>query len=258
MTTQSKPHAEAPRVSEASQIDAALAKMQGELTATAKGAKGQVRGNKSYAYSTIADVWDAIRDPLAKHGLAITQTEGFVDNWVTLTTTLRHVSGEQIEGVRPICTVEGAIKDPQAYGSCLTYGRRYGITAMVGIAPADDDDGAAAKAAGHQSQGKRAPEGARGAQDKTAPAAGEIKLYGYPENGTKKTKLYKRTVSGAAAFIDDLEITVQADPFTWDTNAEGIEIARLGIDKAGRKDLRDRLDNIEIHAADLARNLQAG
>lgn len=252
------PDTEAAQVTEAAQIDAALAKMQGELTATAKGAKGQVRGNKSYAYSTIADVWDAIREPLAKHGLAITQTEGYFDNFVTLTTTLRHVSGEQIEGSRPIMTVEGAIKDPQAYGSALTYARRYGITAMVGIAPADDDDGASAKAAGHQSMGRTVPNGPRGGQDKTKAADDEIKLRGYPEGGTTTTKRYPRKISGVAMFIDDLEIAVGSDPMNWDINSEGIEIARLGIEKGGRSDLRDRLDNLEIRAEDLARNLMAG
>lgn len=240
------------------QIDAALAKMQGQLTATGKGAEAIARGSKKYAYSTISDVWDAIRKPLSDNGLSITQTEGYVENWVTLTTTLRHTSGEKIEGVRPIMTVEGAIKDPQSYGSALTYARRYGITAMVGIAPADDDDGLAAKTAAHQSQGKSAPEGARGGQDKKPAEVNQIKLYGYPENGARKTKTYPRTLSGAAAFIDDLEITVNANPFAWDTNSEGIEIAKLGINTAGRSDLRDRMDNLEIHAADLARNVKAG
>ena len=237
-----------------SAIYEAIAKMQGQLEATARGAKGQARGNKEYKYSTIADVWDAVRGPLSDNGLSIMQTESFQDNWILLTTSLCHVSGEAIEGVRPIATIEGSIKDPQAYGSALTYARRYGITAMVGIAPADDDDGVAAKRSEHHSMGKSVPAGPRGGQDKTAAAPSEIKLRGFPEDGSRVTKTYPRTISGAAGFIDDLEITVEFDPMSWDTNSEGIQAVMEGIDKVGRADLRDRLANIEIRAGDLARN----
>lgn len=237
-------------------IDAALAACQGQLTATGKGGDGQSRGGK-YKYSTLTDVWEAVRKPLSENGLSVTQTEGFVDNWITLTTTLRHTSGEQIEGTRPIYTVEGAIKDPQAYGSAVTYARRYGLTAMVGAAP-DDDDGAAAKAAGHQSMGKSVAPGPRGGQDKTPPAQSEIKLYGYPEGGTRVTKTYERKIGGVASFLSDLEIAINADPMSFDTNREGIAECVKGINKAGRQDLRDKLDNLENLALDLGRNLGAG
>ena len=242
-----------------SQINEALAKMQGELRATERTAQGQARGGK-YKYSTIADVWDAIREPLAKHGLAITQTEEFGEDLILLRTSLRHVSGETIEGVRPIYSVSGAIKDPQAYGSALTYARRYGITALVGIAPADDDDGKAAKLAGHQSRGQNVPAGPRGGQDKTAPTDDELKLYGYPEDGTTVTTRYNRhSLAAIVAFVDDLDITVQHDPSKWDTNESGIAIAAKAIEYKGRSDLRDRLETIGINAADLARHpLAAG
>jgi hypothetical protein len=38
----------------------------------------------------------------------------------------------------------------QGYGSAVTYARRYGLMAMAGIAPEDDDGNAAAKAAPKQ------------------------------------------------------------------------------------------------------------
>lgn len=229
----------------------ALAKMQGQLEATARTAQGQARGGR-YKYSTIADVWEAIRKPLSDNGLAITQTEGLHEGWITLTTTLRHSSGESLEGCRPIATVEGAIRDPQAYGSALTYARRYGITALVGIAPADDDDGKAAKAAGHQSAGKTQPAGLRGGQDKTPPADDQIKLYGYPEDGTTVTKRYSRSIAAVAAYIDDLEVAVQHNASAWDTNQDGIAIAHKGAQVNGRQDLLDRLDNIQGQAEGLA------
>ena len=38
-------------------------------------------------------------------------------------------------------------QDMQALGSALTYARRYGLAAMVGVAPEDDDGNAAVEAA---------------------------------------------------------------------------------------------------------------
>jgi hypothetical protein len=43
----------------------------------------------------------------------------------------------------------------QGYGSAVTYARRYGLMAMAGIAPEDDDGNAAAKAAPKQEAPKK-------------------------------------------------------------------------------------------------------
>jgi hypothetical protein len=59
-----------------------------------------------------------------------------------VTTLIAHTSGEWIE-TRLALGVEST--DPQAIGSALTYARRYGLCALVGVAPGEpDDDGAAA------------------------------------------------------------------------------------------------------------------
>jgi hypothetical protein len=41
-------------------------------------------------------------------------------------------------------TLQARDASPQAVGSAITYGRRYGLASMVGVAP-DDDDGEAAQ-----------------------------------------------------------------------------------------------------------------
>lgn len=237
-------------MSEARQIDAALAKMQGELTSTAKGATGQVGGKsttaRKYGYSTIADVWDAIRKPLSANGLSITQTEGFHENLVTLATTLRHISGETIEGVRPIFTVDKAINDPQGYGSALTYARRYGITAMVGIAPADDDDGKAAQTAGHQSMGTPVQKGPKGGKPKPERGESQIALE-WSDRGDARAATYPFTDwQNIALFLDDLAIAVAADPTAWDTNSNDIERVREKIVNAPHPQLIDKLTDIEL------------
>jgi hypothetical protein len=60
---------------------------------------------------------------------------------VTITTRLAH-AGQWIESD---LTLPVPKKTAQAFGSAITYGRRYGLMAALGI-PADDDDGNAASA----------------------------------------------------------------------------------------------------------------
>ena len=43
-------------------------------------------------------------------------------------------------------------QDMQGFGSAMTYARRYGLMAMAGIAPEDDDGNAAAKSAPNKAQ----------------------------------------------------------------------------------------------------------
>jgi hypothetical protein len=92
-------------------------------------------------YANLGDVWNAAEKALADNALAVTQ--GVVDAdeaGFTLVSTLWHTSGQWIsEGVRiPLekPTAQGA-------GSGITYGRRYGLEALLGIVSEDDDGNAA-------------------------------------------------------------------------------------------------------------------
>jgi hypothetical protein len=77
---------------------------------------------------------------LTKHGLAIVQTgEPNEGKGATLQTLLIHESGQWISG---IMTVTPSKDDPQGYGSALTYLRRYGFMAIIGLAQEGDDDDA--------------------------------------------------------------------------------------------------------------------
>ena len=88
-------------------------------------------------YADLSSVWDAIRLPLTRNGLAITQTFAN-DNTdgVTIETTLMHISGEYISGSLHIKPEKNT---PQGAGSAITYGRRYALMAIIGISPEDDD-----------------------------------------------------------------------------------------------------------------------
>lgn len=91
-------------------------------------------------YTSLSQLWDTVRKPMTKHGLCITQ---FPSGENSLTTRLMHTSGEWMES-----TVKMTPKDntPQGHGSALTYMRRYALSAVLGIASEDDDDGNAASA----------------------------------------------------------------------------------------------------------------
>jgi hypothetical protein len=67
----------------------------------------------------------------------------FQNNVMTLVTRLSHSSGEWIEQTMT-CPVSKP--DPQGIGSCLSYMRRYALSAAVGVYQDDDDANSASYA----------------------------------------------------------------------------------------------------------------
>lgn len=121
----------------------ALAAFQAEMPKVHKGKTAKVPtksgGSYSYDYADLADVSAATMPLLTKHGLSfITRPEAGERGW-QLTGVLLHASGETIEGALPI---DG--NTPQAWGSALTYMRRYLMGCLTGIVTDDDEDGALA------------------------------------------------------------------------------------------------------------------
>jgi hypothetical protein len=123
----------------------ALAKAQGKIKGALKDSENPYFKSR---YADLAAVWDACREPLSENGLSVIQTTYVVvqrdeaephnalSPVVHLETTLCHSTGEWVSGDLPIKPVKD---DPQGMGSALTYARRYGLSAIVGIAPEDDD-----------------------------------------------------------------------------------------------------------------------
>lgn len=90
-------------------------------------------------YATLSSVRAAMSEVLPQHGLAVVQGfEPHGDAGVCIVTTLMHESGEWI---RSALYIPVAKKDAQGFGSAVSYGRRYSLAAIVGIATDDDDDG---------------------------------------------------------------------------------------------------------------------
>lgn len=124
-------------------IAAALAKAQAQIEGATKGA---VNPHFLSKYADLASVWEACRVALTANEIAVVQMPSAAGPQVTVTTMLLHSSGEWMQSS---LTMHAADAKPQAIGSAITYGRRYGLASMVGVAPEDDD--------GNTAQGHDAP-----------------------------------------------------------------------------------------------------
>lgn len=107
------------------------------MQSTLKGAK--TNSNNPFFNSSYADleaVWDAIRAPLALNNLCVIQTLENTETGVMIKTILGHSSGQWISSSLLLKPVKA---DPQSYGSAISYGRRYSLTAITGVYETDDD-----------------------------------------------------------------------------------------------------------------------
>lgn len=111
----------------------AMAKAQGEIKGAVKDADNPFFKAK---YADLASVWEACREPLTSNGLSVIQSTRMDGHIVVIETMLLHSSGEYITGEIALPPTKS---DPQGHGSAITYGRRYTLSAMVGVSPEDDD-----------------------------------------------------------------------------------------------------------------------
>jgi hypothetical protein len=89
------------------------------------------------SYADLASVFDAIREPFAENGLAVSQPIETLENGrMVVVTKLMHISGEILESRMLLPNIDS----PQKLGSAITYWRRYSLMSIAGV-PAEDDDG---------------------------------------------------------------------------------------------------------------------
>src|SRR5690242_7489896 len=119
-----------------SQLAVALVKAQSEITSVSKDGNNPHFRSK---YATLDNIIDETRPILAKHGLAVLQMPGGDGENVIMKTMLMHESGEWLE-TEPL-VMRPTKNDPQGMGSCITYARRYSLSALLSISTDEDDDG---------------------------------------------------------------------------------------------------------------------
>jgi len=117
-------------------IAKALVSFQAEIKNPANTADNPFFKSK---YAPLNEILNYVRPVLSKHGLAVVQSPGGDGDVTTITTLLMHTSGEWIE-TDPL-GLKAEKQTAQGAGSAVTYGRRYSLSAALGISSEDDDDG---------------------------------------------------------------------------------------------------------------------
>lgn len=128
------------------EIVKAVSLLQGSFKGAGK--KGYNSHFKSN-YITFDAIWDAIHPHLAEQGLSIFQEVTTRENAVGVLTLIAHISGQWME-FGPL-EIPFLRRDAHAIGAAITYGKRYALSAVLGIVEeSDDDDGNAALAPAEQ------------------------------------------------------------------------------------------------------------
>jgi hypothetical protein len=116
------------------QIATALLKAQTEMTTPKKGSVNPFFKNK---YADLNDVLSAVVPALNNNGIVLLQPLVNIEGKNYVKTVLMHESGETFESLAEIfCTKQN---DAQAYGSGISYARRYSVSSICGIGSEDDD-----------------------------------------------------------------------------------------------------------------------
>lgn len=116
-------------------ISTALAIAQGKFTSVTK---DKVNPHFKSKHATLDKIIEMAIPILSSEGIALIQAPSFVENRVIITTRLIHKSGQWLESE---FSIKPSKDDAQALGSATTYGRRYALGAMIGVAETLDDDG---------------------------------------------------------------------------------------------------------------------
>lgn len=152
------------------ELTEALAKAQGAFPAVQKGGVNPHLKNR---YSTLDDIIAAVRKPLAENGLSFVQPlTTSEDGTLMLETVLFHQSSEWMSSTAPLPTLTESrgINEMQAFGSALTYMRRYMLSALLGVTSEEDADGNGASGNGQKPTAKKPPQPPR-KQKANTPAA---------------------------------------------------------------------------------------
>jgi hypothetical protein len=88
-------------------------------------------------YADLQSVLDAVTDALLANDLVVSQTGERSGDLFVIRTLVFDSNGDSIDfGIMPVKTIKD---DAQAFGSGLTYARRYALMSAFGLAPEDDD-----------------------------------------------------------------------------------------------------------------------
>jgi len=232
---------------EINEIAGALAKAQADFKTPVKNVPVEFSG-RSYKYADLESVYKAVRKPLADNGLAITHLCQEFAGQVELVTMLTHSSGQWFRSVYP---VKAKVDQPQAFGSAMTYARRYSVSALLGISSEEDDD---AQSAQEASQAAGRDPGLRGAVERgtarhEAPQASvglHLSIMS-PETGEIEWSRKNAKIGDVREFMRQLETACQHSGLYW-KGSGGLarDLANKKPDlKVDEETLRTMVDRLE-------------
>lgn len=102
--------------------------------------KGSDNAHFKTKYADLGAVVEATLPALNGAGFSVLQPPSFDGETVRVSTLILHESGQWM---RSTLALRPSKTDPHGVGSAITYARRYGLLAMCGVAPEDDDGNAA-------------------------------------------------------------------------------------------------------------------
>ena len=126
--------AESWKSNDITELATALAKAQSEIDGATKNSQNP------FFKSSYADLHQVIQSSfpqLTKYGLSVVRGSDWINGNIHVTTMLCHSSGQWIKS--SVCMPLKDNYNAQDIGTAVTYGRRYGLSAMVGVAQYDDD-----------------------------------------------------------------------------------------------------------------------
>lgn len=215
-------------------LAAALVHAQADMPNVPKETMGQV-GNQKRSYADLATVTETVRPILAKHGLAYVQAPSDAGpGFVAVTTRLLHESGQWIEDTLSMPYGNGGA---QAVGSACTYGRRYSLMAMLGLAP-EDDDGAAASVPARKPAKVTKP---------AATPADEPPPYVDPETGETAPKPVDKQTRQAMALFAELGVKDRTERLRLTSDIVGHDVGSWNDVPAAERD--QVIDQLKIRKA---------
>lgn len=126
-------------------LNEALYKAQADIQDPVHDQDGVSESGEPYTYASLSSILSAIRAAFTPHGLSLVQPVFSLYTperrlWgVKVTTTIRHIEGGSISEPLVVPVLE-SVNPLAELGKAITYGRRYGASALCGIASDKDSD----------------------------------------------------------------------------------------------------------------------
>lgn len=131
-----KPKKSATQSEEIKELVSALSKAQGAMRPAVF---NRVNPHFKNRYADFTSCMDSCREPLSNNGLSIIQYCETINDKLMLVTMLAHSSGQWMKSYFPLNPLK---MDSQSIGSAMSYGKRYSLSALLGIVSDDEDDDA--------------------------------------------------------------------------------------------------------------------